>query len=130
MPTTSASIKVLMPWQYIGPWLVFETSMPFELLMVEDVADARLDRLAVRSGLAGYVAGGEVRHHRQRRDRGRPAEPARLPGTVGLLSRLQILERPADRRVGRERCNARPCPRFAMGSILGSGRERPEHAPA
>ena len=28
MPTTSASINVLMPWQYIGPWLELETSMP------------------------------------------------------------------------------------------------------
>ena len=30
MPTTSASINVLMPWQYIGPWLEFETSRPLE----------------------------------------------------------------------------------------------------
>ena len=28
MPTTSASISVLIPWQYIGPWLVLATSMP------------------------------------------------------------------------------------------------------
>src|SRR4051794_35923142 len=28
MPTTSASIRVLMPWQYIGPWLEFETRRP------------------------------------------------------------------------------------------------------
>ena len=29
IPTTSASISVLIPWQYIGPWLVFETINPF-----------------------------------------------------------------------------------------------------
>ncbi len=28
MPTTSASISVLMPWQYIGPWLVRATTRP------------------------------------------------------------------------------------------------------
>ena len=28
MPTTSASMSVLIPWQYIGPWLVPETSIP------------------------------------------------------------------------------------------------------
>ena len=81
-------------------------------LVVEDVADALFDRLAIRPRLAGDVPGGQVRHHRQRRDRGRPAEPARLPGAVGLLSRLQILERPADRRVGRGwcHCSAAPVP--------------------
>ena len=99
MPTTSASINVLMPWQYIGPWLELETSSAVGVLMGQDVADALVDRLAIGSGLARDVAGGEERHHRQRRDRGRRAEPARFPRPVGLLRRLQMLERPVDRRV-------------------------------
>ena len=37
MPTTSASINVLMPWQYIGPWLEFETSN-------KDLLSVKVDR--------------------------------------------------------------------------------------
>ena len=83
-----------------------------------------LDRLAIRAGLAGDVPGGEERHHRQRRDRGRRAEPARLPGPVGPLGRSEVFERPPDRRIGRG-CGrlyglvargARPSGRGARGS--------------
>ena len=87
MPATSASIKRADAVAIHRPAAVIGDEHAVGVLMVEHVAHAALDGVAIWPGCTRHVSGREIGHHGQRRDRGRLAKPS-VPGAALLLGGL------------------------------------------